>query len=137
MTENILNVKLIKKLIENKNDFQIGEKVEFSYKNDNGNVWNLILKREDEKYLPFLFALEGKKVGTNETWGRRYTSIENAILHIVNDFNENANIKNRYSDLQEYILVADEKENPRKYDYMMLDRLRMDCDYFLGNGNGF
>ena len=137
MTEDILNVKLIKKLIERKNNFKTGEKVEFSYKNDNGNVWNLILIREDEKYLPFLFALEGKKVGTNQTWERRYTSIEDAILHIVNNFNENANIKNRYSDLQEYILVADEKENPRKYDYMMLDRLRMDCDYFLGNGNGF
>lgn len=137
MTEDILNVKLIKKLIERKNNFKTGEKVEFSYKNDNGNVWNLILIREDEKYLPFLFALEGKKVGTNQTWERRYTSIEDAILHIVNNFNENANIKNRYGDLQEYILVADEKENPRKYDYMMLDRLRMDCDYFLGNGNGF
>ena len=137
MTEDILNVKLIKKLIERKNNFKTGEKVEFSYKNDNGNVWNLILIREDEKYLPFLFALEGKKVGTNQTWERRYTSIEDAILHIVNNFNENVNIKNRYGDLQEYILVADEKENPRKYDYMMLDRLRMDCDYFLGNGNGF
>lgn len=137
MTEDILNVKLIKKLIERKNNFKTGEKIEFSYKNDNGNVWNLILIREDEKYLPFLFALEGKKVGTNQTWERRYTSIEDAILHIVNNFNENVNIKNRYGDLQEYILVADEKENPRKYDYMMLDRLRMDCDYFLGNGNGF
>ena len=29
-----------------------------------------------------------------------------------------------------------EKESPRKYNYMMLDRLRTDCEYFLGNGNG-
>lgn len=27
-------------------------------------------------------------------------------------------------------------ENLREFDYMMLDRLRLDCDYFLGNGNG-
>ena len=25
----------------------------------------------------------------------------------------------------------------REIDYMMLDRLRTDCDYFLGNGNGY
>lgn len=27
-------------------------------------------------------------------------------------------------------------ENDNKFDYMMLDRLRTDCDYFLGNGDG-
>ena len=27
--------------------------------------------------------------------------------------------------------------HPREFDYMMLDRLRADCDYFLGNGNGY
>ena len=27
--------------------------------------------------------------------------------------------------------------HPREFDYMMLSRLRMDCDYFLGNGNGY
>lgn len=25
----------------------------------------------------------------------------------------------------------------REFDYMMLDRMRSDCDYFLGNGNGY
>nr|WP_243121968.1 LPD11 domain-containing protein [Clostridium sp. Marseille-P7770] len=27
--------------------------------------------------------------------------------------------------------------HPREFDYMMLCRLKMDCDYFLGNGNGY
>lgn len=27
--------------------------------------------------------------------------------------------------------------HPREFDYMMLDRMRSDCDYFLGNGNGY
>ena len=27
--------------------------------------------------------------------------------------------------------------HPRDFDYMMLDRMRSDCDYFLGNGNGY
>ncbi len=39
--------------------------------------------------------------------------------------------------MEEYILEAEERENPRKFDYMMLDRLKTDCDYFLGNGDGF
>lgn len=137
MKENVLTVKLIKELIERKNDFEIGEKVEFSYKYDNKNVWNLTLKREEKQYYPFIFALEGNRVGTNATWSRRYTSMEQALLHIVNDFNENGNIKDKYNNLEEYILEAEERENPRKFDYMMLDRLKTDCDYFLGNGDGF
>ena len=27
--------------------------------------------------------------------------------------------------------------HPREFDYMMLDRMRSDCNYFLGNGNGY
>lgn len=36
-------------------------------------------------------------------------------------------------------IVCDEPfvRHPREMDYMMLDRLKADCDYFLGNGNGY
>lgn len=27
--------------------------------------------------------------------------------------------------------------HPREMDYMLLDRMRSDCEYFLGNGNGY
>jgi len=140
MEENVLNVNFINKLLERKDNFKIGEKVNFIYKNDYNNVWKLSLSREEEQYAPFLFSVEGKKVGTNETWCRRYTSIEQAILHIANCFNENANIKDNYNNLEEYISIAKKKEEDekiKKSDYMMLDRLRTDCEYFLGNGNGF
>ena len=93
MEEKKLNTKLIKSLMERKNDFEVGEKEKFAYKNEYGNVWSLVLRREEEQYSPFIFAIEGNKVGTNETWSRRYTSMEQALLHIVNDFNENANIE--------------------------------------------
>lgn len=136
MEENVLNVNFINKLLERKDNFKIGEKVNFIYKNDYNNVWKLSLSREEEQYAPFLFSVEGKKVGSNETWNRRYINLEQAILHIANCFNENANIENKYSDLQDYIF-KEERENPRKFDYMMLDRLRTDCEYFLGNGNGY
>ena len=140
MLENILNVNLIKELLKKKDDFQIGEKVDFIYKNDNGNVWDLSLMREEKFYYPYLFSIEGKRIGTNETWKRRYISLEHAILHIANCFNENANIQDNYNNLDEYItksMTKEAKEDIRKSDYMMLDRLRTDCEYFLGNGNGY
>ena len=140
MEENVLNVNFINKLLERKDTFKIGEKVNLIYKNDYNNVWKLSLSREEEQYAPFLFLVEGKKVGTNETWCRRYKNIDQAILHIANCFNENANIKDNYNNLEEYILITKKKEldeNIKKSNYMMLDRLRTDCEYFLGNGNGF
>jgi len=27
------------------------------------------------------------------------------------------------------------KKNPRAFDYMMLDRMRLNCEYYLGHGN--
>lgn len=29
------------------------------------------------------------------------------------------------------------QRHPREFDYRMLSRLKMDCEYFLGNGNGY
>ena len=114
MEEKKLNTKLIKSLMERKNDFEVGEKEKFAYKNEYGNVWSLVLRREEEQYSPFIFAIEGNKVGTNETWSRRYTSMEQALLHIVNDFNENVILKelkannlefHELFDCQEYVYL--------------------------------
>ena len=100
MEEKILNIELINKLINKEGLFNVGEREDFLYKNSNQNIWNLTLIRDEDIYSPFIFALEGRKVGTNETWSRRYTDIKEALLHIVNDFNENASIKNKYSDVK-------------------------------------
>lgn len=120
MNETVLNKKFIKQLLERKNDFKTGEKVNFIYKNDNENIWNLTLRREEKKYSPFIFSLEGKRIGKDETWGRRYTSLEKAILHILNDFNENINIKNKYTNIEEYLnskikLIYKYEENDNYY----------------------
>ena len=61
MEEKKLNTKLIKSLMERKNDFEVGEKEKFAYKNEYGNVWSLVLRREEEQYSPFIFAIEGIK----------------------------------------------------------------------------
>ena len=65
------------------------------------NNWNLILRKEDSIYNPFTFSVSGNKEGTHETISRRYTSVENAFLHILNGFNENAQIKDKYSSLND------------------------------------
>ena len=35
----------------------------------------------------------------------------------------------------EYEFVTKYEENPNRFNYMMLDRLRFDCDYYLGFGH--
>ena len=39
-----------------------------------------------------------------QTFSRRYITLEKALLHCLNGFNENANIQNRYQSLQDYLL---------------------------------
>ena len=43
MNETVLNKKFIKQLLERKNDFKIGEKVNFIYKNDNENIFSIYI----------------------------------------------------------------------------------------------
>lgn len=66
------------------------------------SIWMFTLKREDEKYAPARYVLEGDgdKYGT---WVRRYSTIEQALLHVVNNLNENKNIQNRYATLGEWL----------------------------------
>lgn len=61
--------------------------------------WNIILRKEEDIYKPFTFSITGKRDNSNETWGRRYTSMKQAFLHMFNRFNENVNIRNRYNTL--------------------------------------
>jgi len=202
MEEKEFSKEFVKELINK--EFSIGEKETFLYKKGNLKDWKITIRREEEIYSPFTFAIEGEKIDTKETWSRRYLGIKEAILHILNDFNENASIENKYSNIEEYLnekikliykyeengnyyyedenknlycengnqnigevhlmyctkeygepirevenlekyeLVNNPKDDPNyerkkanEYNYMMLDRLRADCDYFLGNGNGF
>lgn len=65
--------------------------------------WALKLTLEDVIYSPFSYALNGKKGETSETWSCRYTSVEAAMLHVLNRFNENADIPNRYKTLDDAI----------------------------------
>ena len=67
--------------------------------------WEFTLRKEEE-YAPYKYALNGRKLGTNETWSRQYISMDAAFLHIVNRLNENANIKDRYKSIEEWLLES-------------------------------
>lgn len=68
--------------------------------------WEFTLRKEEEIYAPYKYSLRGKKIGTSETWSRRYRSMEEAFLHIVNHLNENANVKNRYNYIEDWLLKS-------------------------------
>lgn len=72
--------------------------------------WVFTLRREEKQYEPFRYALEGRKIGTHETWGRRYRSMDDAFLHIVNHLNENANVKDRYNRIEDWLLEGSKVE---------------------------
>lgn len=71
-----------------------------SFKHDN---YELTLIRENALSSPFYFAVKGKGVfPTHQVQvGWRYTSMEKAFLHILNHFNENANIRDKYKSLDQ------------------------------------
>lgn len=63
--------------------WEAGHNELFEYKH-----WSLGIHKEDDSYQPFTFGVAGHHKGTAETICRRYRSIEEAMLHVVNGFNE-------------------------------------------------
>lgn len=88
-----------------------GDKVTFQFLFRNCNsAWEMTLAYESEDYAPFAYRLEGRQLTFEghkpeypATWGRRYYTMEKAFLHILNHFNENANIRNRYTDVWQWL----------------------------------
>lgn len=64
--------------------WEVGHNELFEYKD-----WTLEIRKEEDIYLPYRFGISGHRNGTEESHGRRYTSIEYALLHVFNDFNDN------------------------------------------------
>lgn len=79
----------------------VGEGIEF-YTHLHGNRWDFKLTREEERYAPARYILEGNG-GKYGTWCRRYLTMERALLHIVNNLNENKAVPNRYNTLADWL----------------------------------
>jgi hypothetical protein len=96
-----LNKEYIIRTLEEERLWKEGETDIFKYNN-----WNITLRKEEKIYNPFTFSIHGEKDNSNETKSRRYISMEEAFLHVLNKFNENVNIKNNYKTMSDYIKIA-------------------------------
>ena len=54
-------------------------------------------------YAPFKYAVNAYCLDNIQTFDRRYVTLEDALLHCLNGFNENANIPNRYKSIGHYL----------------------------------
>lgn len=114
-----LDLQFILESLSKEEHWKPGDHVSFFFDN-----WNLSLKREEDQYKPFTFSVSGSKQNTDETITRRYLSMEKAFLHILNRFNENANVKNVFQSLSDIV-----ERFPDHHGLLLTDR----CD--IENGN--
>ena len=91
-----LTKELVLQWLKEAGGWEAGHNELFEYKH-----WSLGIHKEDDSYQPFVFGVAGHHKGTAETIGRRYRSIEEAMLHVANGFSENGNIRNPYASLDE------------------------------------
>lgn len=78
-------------------------------------LWYVRIRREPENLAPFKYALEACCLDNVQTFSRRYITLEKALLHCLNGFNENAVIPNRYQSLQNYFAdIHMANANPRQ-----------------------
>ena len=97
-----MNKNFVVEILKNCRFWKAGTIVTFKYQD-----WELILKKEEPIYKPFIFAINGKKSNSNETISRRFISAEMAFLYILNGFNENCNVKNKYQSLEDAFKVME------------------------------
>ena len=97
-----LDATLVRRLLDKERLMKVGESDGFRLKLHFD--WFVILKRENERmYAPFKYAVNAYCLDNIQTFDRRYVTLEDALLHCLNGFNENANIPNRYKYIGHYL----------------------------------
>ena len=97
-----LDATLVRRLLDKERLMKVGESDGFRLKLHFD--WFVILKRENERmYAPFKYAVNAYCLDNIQTFDRRYVTLEDALLHCLNGFNENANIPNRYKSIGHYL----------------------------------
>lgn len=109
MASTDLDAKMILRLLREEYLMKPGESDSFTL-DINGAQWEMKLKRESEVYLPFKYSIFGRcteptPVGTYATVSRRFTTIDGALLHCLNHFNENANVRNKYNNIEDALVL--------------------------------
>ena len=100
--ERWLDAALVRRLLAEERLMKPGEsdsfKVEFHFQ------WFVCIRKEpEEQYAPFRYIVEAFCLDNIQTFTRRYTSLEKALLHCLNGFNENANRPDRYKSIEQYL----------------------------------
>ena len=104
-----LTKEMVLDMLKTADSWNVGGSCEFMYRYPySEQYWIFRVSRCEDMYAPFLFALEGRKMDkdgkpTPESWGRRYNSMANLLLHIGNRLNENVNVQNKYKNVNEWM----------------------------------
>ena len=66
--------------------------------------WYVTLRKEDKPQVaPFKYIIEAYCLDNIQQFSRRYVSMEKALLHCLNGFNENASVPDNYKSIQDYL----------------------------------
>lgn len=100
--ERWLDAALVRRLLDEERLMKPGESD--SFKMQLHFQWFVRIRKEREKqYAPFRYTVEAFCLDNIQTFTRRYVKLEEALLHCLNGFNENANSPNRYRSVDEYL----------------------------------
>lgn len=67
-------------------------------------AWYVEIRKEDDVlYKPFRYTLNARCLDNAQNFDRRYVTLEAALLHCLNHFNENAQISDHYKSVNEYL----------------------------------
>ena len=100
--ERRLDVALVRRLLDEERLMKPGESD--SFKLQLHFEWFVRIRKEKTmQYAPFRYIVEAFCLDNIQTFTRRYITLEAALLHCLNGFNENANRPNRYRSVDEYL----------------------------------
>lgn len=97
--ERWLDKTLVQRLLEEERLMKIGEADGFKLKLT--FVWFVELKQEN--IGDFWYTIDAYCLDNPQTFNRRYVTMEAALLHCLNGFNENVRLPNRYQSIKDYL----------------------------------
>lgn len=110
-----LDADLIRQLLKGEMRMKAGET--FCFRLQLHFAWYVQLTKEDErKYRPFRYALKADCLDNPQGFSRRYVSMEDALLHCLNGFNENASIPDRYKSIGHYLSGSTTREHDTDFE---------------------
>jgi len=94
-----LSKELIQRLLSEERLMKNGESDSFNLKLHFD--WSVIIKKEKTEF--FNYILEASCLDNAQIFIRRYYTLSNALLHCLNEFNENVAIENKYQSIENYL----------------------------------